>query len=506
MTKTSQKTSFAYLTLGRLTIKRMNPRRVLLSRVRFLLPAWQRGKANSKEGIMKRHLTLAAIAVALGVVGWGESSGVRAGETISIAFEQTEPVVSEAVAPSGEADAKPSGVKPAGAIESLAVEGGSTAVDGDAQGPADNDAQSESESTDGPAVPPVRIAEDGSEIEIIRERYPNQTVKIEREVTQDSNGNYVNHGSWKMWDAQGTLVVEGQYQNGERIGVWNRWYRSADVELLKTAPYSSFRGPYISQASFDLGQLNGKWIIFDSHQHRISEWEFVDGQRHGNFTWWYPNGMKMRECQYEGGEMHGKLMEWAPNARLVSQATYEHGRKLGSRTEKHRSGGNKNEGSYLFAREVVQTPDDWWNAKPAVYTKQGKDERHGHWIAWYPNGQKQTEGEYDHDIQVGEFTWWFANGQRALQGAYIDGEQQGKWVWWHENGQKSIQGDYRQGHPIGQWSWWNDDGKVARASKLQEGAGAVVQTPTPQPKTTPTVPQTASRASGGLGQPSSPFT
>ena len=46
----------------------------------------------------------------------------------------------------------------------------------------------------------VRIADDGAEIEVIRERYPNRSVKIEREVTQDAEGNYVNHGSWKMWD------------------------------------------------------------------------------------------------------------------------------------------------------------------------------------------------------------------------------------------------------------------------------------------------------------------
>ena len=186
----------------------------------------------------------------------------------------------------------------------------------------------------------------------------------------------------------------------------------SEVELLKTAPYSSFKGPFISQASFDLGRLNGKWTIFDSHQHKISEWEFADGERQGNFTWWFPNGQKMRECHFDNGEMNGRLMEWAPNAKLVTQETYDHGRRLGSHVEKHRSGGNKSEGPYLFAREVVQTPDDWWNAKPAVYTKQGKDERHGHWVAWYPNGQKQTEGEYEHDVPVGEFTWWYANGQR----------------------------------------------------------------------------------------------
>ena len=67
-----------------------------------------------------------------------------------------------------------------------------------------------------------------------------------------------------------------------------------------------------------IGQLNGKWTIYDSHQHKISEWDFADGERHGNFTWWYPNGQKMRECHFDGGEMNGRLMEWAPNAQLVA--------------------------------------------------------------------------------------------------------------------------------------------------------------------------------------------
>src|SRR5580698_9120196 len=41
------------------------------------------------------------------------------------------------------------------------------------------------------------------ESEVIRERYPNRAVKIERTVTQDANGNYVNDGLWRMWDQKG---------------------------------------------------------------------------------------------------------------------------------------------------------------------------------------------------------------------------------------------------------------------------------------------------------------
>ena len=52
--------------------------------------------------------------------------------------------------------------------------------------------------------------------EIIRERYPSRAVKIEREVIQDQAGNYVNHGTFRMWDPNGTLVLEGQYYFGKR--------------------------------------------------------------------------------------------------------------------------------------------------------------------------------------------------------------------------------------------------------------------------------------------------
>ncbi len=464
---------------------------------------------------MKRRLTLAAITVALGIVSWGLPTGVRAEETIPAAFEKAGPAVDaapEAIEASDDGD-EPSTIEtaPDADAEPLADEDEPVA-EKDAAEQADspaNDARAEESTAKGddddelPATsdPPERISNEGIETELIRERYPNRAIKVEREVTQDVDGNYVNHGSWKMWDLQGSLMVEGQYHYGQRTGVWNRWYRTADAELLKTVPYSLFHGPFISQATFDLDRLDGKWTIYDRHQHKISEWEFVDGERNGNFTWWFPTGQKMRECHFEGGELNGQLLEWGPNSRLVAQETYEHGRKLGPRIEKHRSGGNKSEGLYLFAREIVKTPDDWWNAKPAVYAKQGKDERHGHWVTWYPNGQKQSEGEYDHDVQVGQFSWWFANGQRAIQGQYSDGEQQGKWVWWHENGQKSIQGDYRQGHPVGHWTWWNQDGKVARASELEQGAGEIVQKPLRLPKPAPSAPQSASRASGAPGQP-----
>src|SRR5262245_59309468 len=63
-------------------------------------------------------------------------------------------------------------------------------------------------------------------VEVVRERYPDGKVKIERDVTVDADGNYVNHGAWRMWDDSGRLVAEGQFAMGRRSGQWSRsWSR-----------------------------------------------------------------------------------------------------------------------------------------------------------------------------------------------------------------------------------------------------------------------------------------
>ncbi len=312
------------------------------------------------------------------------------------------------------------------------------------------------------AAPITPITPDESLAETIRERYPNGSVRIERGVTQDDQSNYVNHGPWKMWDDRGTLIAEGHYRHGQRHGTWNRWYRTGEAALLNEAPYNQFQGPFISQAIFNNGRLHGNWTIFDSKQQKISEVEYADGLRHGIATWWYANGRKMQEFVYREGAIDGELLQWDATAKLIAKDTYQMGRKLASKVTFYDAGQKKTEGLYLHAQLSVASADDWWNAKPAVYTQQGKDERHGPWTAWHPNTQIQLEGKFHHDNEVGRFTWWYANGQKALEGEYVSGKQTGQWTWWHENGLKKIEGGFQDGHPIGAWMWWQDDGKVAQ--------------------------------------------
>jgi antitoxin component YwqK of YwqJK toxin-antitoxin module len=330
------------------------------------------------------------------------------------------------------------------------------------------------ELSDEPApLPEQEMPEDGS-ADIIRERYPSGKVKVERHVTQDAEGNYVNHGSWKMWDENGTLLADGQYRHNRRHGVWNRWYKGDESKLFSEQPYNQFAGPFVSQAAFEEGQMHGEWLIYDSKQRKISQVQFADGQRSGKAVWYFPNGKPMRDTTFRGGVIDGELRQWNADGKLAVQETYQSGRKLAPKIEYYRNTQKKSEGNYLHAPVVVQTADDWWNAQLATFTTQGKDERHGTLTIWYENGQKQRQGDYQYDLPIGKYVWWYSNGQKALEGTYKNGKQQGIWTWWHNNGQKATEGMYTDGYPVQNWMWWKPDGKVAQKADLSHHSGEVI--------------------------------
>ena len=335
----------------------------------------------------------------------------------------------------------------------------------------------------GPAPEHHEVAKNAS-IEVIQERYPNRSVKVERQVTQDTDGNYINHGSWTMWDDKGRMIATGEFRNGVRHGAWTRWYNNNEGEMFTAPLYKQFQAPYMAEATFQDGKLQGTWTVFDSKKRKCSEWTFENGERHGKSITYFPTGAKMTEVEYKSGQMDGDSVEWGQDGKIVQKETYLVGRKLAAKVDYYAPGVKRFEGVYLHARQISATNYDWWNGKVTVTMagKEGLDQRHGVWTSWYRNGQKQLEGRYVEDAPVGKFSWWHANGQKAIEGEYVTGKQNGKWTWWHQNGQKNIEGEYASGNPSNKWTWWREDGHVTKVADMSvdHGDSTPIVTDTPQ--------------------------
>ncbi len=203
------------------------------------------------------------------------------------------------------------------------------------------------------------------------------------------------------------------------------------------------------------------WTITDRKGRKIIEWTFENGERHGVARWWYPNGQMRRELEYQHDAEEGKLSEWLPDGRL-DQTMQVGGGQLLPQTAWHSPGHKAAQGARLQLRREVTAVYDWWNGKVSIEPRDdpGPDPQHGVWTFYYPNGQKQMRGEYDHGQPVGQFTWWHPNGFKQAEGVYDNGWREGVWTRWHDNGRRMSQGRFLNNLEVGEWTDWNPDGSV----------------------------------------------
>jgi antitoxin component YwqK of YwqJK toxin-antitoxin module len=347
-------------------------------------------------------------------------------------------------------------------------------------------------------------------IEIVRERYSNSQIKTERHVTQDTNGNYINHGSWVRFDERGRMVGGGDYKLGLREGKWTRWFAANEGPLFSGPLFKDFAAPFTSEATFVDDRLNGLWRVTDSKNRKVCEWNFENGVQNGKSYWYGPSGQVRRELPFQNGEIHGDVLEYGNDNKVVKKETFIDGRKLAVQTDWHEPNAKRAEGSTLLVKEVVKPHFDFWEgvATFTVVSREGQNQRHGTWSWWHKNGHKQMEGTFKFDQPAGHFAWWYSNGQKQLEGDYVDGKQDGKFVWWHPNGMKMMEGDYVAGVQVNEWKRWNEEGKVRELARYSSdgeqlelkqfgvaNAGASEATK-PEPKTSAIVPQVLPKVNG----------
>lgn len=313
------------------------------------------------------------------------------------------------------------------------------------------------------------IGSDDLPTEKVQDRWPSRTLKTERYVAQDENGNFFDHGKFTHWDEDGRMAGRGQFRHGERHGVWTRWFSVNETQATYgSALELGFQAPFTAQATFKEGKLHGTWTIVDARKRQVSAWEFEDGNRHGMSVWWHPEGSKFREVTYRGGDIDGTAFEYSPSGAVVKEEKYVNGFCHAVKIEYYLTGEVKSECETLFAKDVLEADDNFWTGRTAVKVvgKLGRDQRHGQYVAWSKEGEKILSGTYVDDQPHGKFTWYHDNGNRAIEGMYVDGKQDGTWTWWYENGLKEISGEYVMGNEGGNWRQWDDAGRVCETLRI----------------------------------------
>lgn len=107
--------------------------------------------------------------------------------------------------------------------------------------------------------------------------------------------------------------------------------------------------------------------------------------------------------------------------------------------------------------------------------KQG--EKHGTWRFYYESGAIKSETHFGGRTPM-TMTFWHPNGQVSLQGPAVDGSRQGVWRVWRKNGLLAEEGPFVGSVRDGLWRIYSEDGtsvaEVVYRKNVRQSASAPV--------------------------------
>ena len=95
-----------------------------------------------------------------------------------------------------------------------------------------------------------------------------------------------------------------------------------------------------------------------------------------------------------------------------------------------------------------------------TYKSKKLEVRQGHFIYYYENGLKSSEGDYENNLSVGLWKEWYDNGQEKYEGQFDQGAATGDWKYWFETGELKSQGKYSNDKKVGIWKYYFTSGQL----------------------------------------------
>ncbi len=303
--------------------------------------------------------------------------------------------------------------------------------------------------------------------EMVVQRFANGKPQVERWVSEDEFGDFVNHGKYTEYDPSGKVVASGEYYFGKQQGGWTKTISASQAHQLTGAVDKGFGEPFSSSANFDKGMLNGDWTVSDARGKLLLVWSFENGKRHGNSTVFNSKGEVIQSITYDhdlaDGPAKVNLKEGGLTETNFSKGMLLHKNDKWYPAQKGKQRVLRLQENVLVPAHLNLVASDW-NNNQVTFTNRDETEpvRHGVVVSYYSNGQRESESHYDQGKRSGQFSWWYSNGQPKITGAYQDDSEHGEWTWWHENGMKQASGIYAFGVRTNEWSIWNAEGRLVQ--------------------------------------------
>lgn len=122
-------------------------------------------------------------------------------------------------------------------------------------------------------------------------------------------------GTLVKWHPNSQKAAQGDYHDGERIGLWTWWHPGGQVA---------------TRGRFERGKEQGIWTWWHANGQTRMRGDHVDGKRMGLWQTWYPTGQLASTGHFRNGRQDGRWEHFTVQGELARVETFDLGRPVTS--------------------------------------------------------------------------------------------------------------------------------------------------------------------------------
>ena len=234
---------------------------------------------------------------------------------------------------------------------------------------------------------------------------------------QSAYKHYNLNGEYKVTFANGNISQVHYNKYGNKDSIQKKFYINGKTEF---------------EGKFRMDERDGKWTYYHENGKLHYSETYNLGRLNDTLQLYNDDGTLERELPYTEGDYNGDYKIYGDDNQLAVVIKYEKGAVKG------------------FAYE-----DKTGKLLPLIPFKSGT----GKVLAYYKNGTKSAEIEFEEDEVNGKRNVYFTNGKPYFEGLRIAGDDNGVKKTYYKNGQLKKEENYYYGNLHGSVKEWWDNGK-----------------------------------------------
>jgi antitoxin component YwqK of YwqJK toxin-antitoxin module len=306
--------------------------------------------------------------------------------------------------------------------------------------------------------------------------YGNGSIHVEGNYQDDLKDGY-----FKIYAENGDLISVDKYvkdvkqpeaQEVKKLDIKNEYYPDGKIKASGTYRDDTPEGIYREYNSeglitrsliYDMGTVTGEGIVKedgnrDGHWKDLyadgkikAEGDYKNGVQVGEWKFYYLGGKLEQDGKFTStGKFHGIWKWYYESGQLMREEEYDNGLKDGMHTEYDENGKIVEEGEYVKDQE-----DGPWFLTIGDYLERGTYRdglKNGKWVSYHLTRMNEKtdsilyfSGSFVEDNPDGKHIYYWDNGKVKDEGLYLMGKKEGDWIKYEYDGTPFLVITYKNG-------------------------------------------------------------